>query len=311
MLESHAVTSSSPRVALLGAHTALAENTVEAAEDLDLDLRWVQATTSAHVGPGMILIDPAVLGDHDLFVVAFDDPIVPAILRGLENHGASVIDLSGHSADLDVPPAFAGLGPAPTWPAWARVETGPAHPVLSVVAALAPLGARAADVVTWESAASRDRDGIETLSEETRAVFTLQDKAPSAFPGTLAFNVLGAGAEAEAALKAALEASKLDVAWSVTRLMGPSFSVETAVLRVELAEPAGLEAVKDHLEAGRALRVVDGPFSAYDAAGRDDVRISGLRADGRHLRLVLSYDRLRRGAAIQAAWLLQSWRDAR
>jgi aspartate-semialdehyde dehydrogenase len=183
------------------------------------------------------------------------------------------------------------------------------HPVVSVAAALAPLGARRVDITTWESAADRDRAGIDALTEETRAVFTMQDREPTVFPGTLAFNVLGADDARDRALEVALEASKLEVEWSVTRLLGPSYAVETAVLQVELSEPVELDAVRDHLEAGRALRVVEGPYRALDTAGRDDVRVAGLRADGTALRLVLGYDRLRRGAATQVAWLLQSWRD--
>lgn len=299
----------SKRVALLGAHTALAQNIVECADDLDLGLEWTRATISAHVGPGMVLIDPAILGDHAMFVVAFDDAIVPALLRGLEHHGASVIDLSGRSAELDVPVTFAGLGPPPAWPAWARVVPGPAHPVASAVASLAPLGVKRVHVVTCESAADADQMGIDELTEQVRAVFTMQDREPRLFPAPLAFNVIGVDAGRDAALIDTLAATQLEVDWSATRLQGPSYAAEVAVLDAQLSSSVELEAVRDHLEAGRALRVVDGPLSALDASGRDDVRIVGLRVRGPHIRVVLAYDRLRRGAATQAVWLLQSWRD--
>jgi len=297
------------RAAILGAHTALASHVLECCDDLGLDLDWTRATTSAHVGPGMILIDPAVLGDHALFVVTFDDPIVPALLRGLENHVVSVIDLSGRSAELDVPATFAGLGPPPAWPAWARIAPGPAHPVVSVVAALAPLGVARVDVTSLESAAAADQPGIDELSEQTRALFTMQDREPSVFSSPLAFNIAGAEAAREGALLEELAASQLEVEWSVTRLRGPTFSVDTVVLQVELTDEVGLEAVRDHLEAGRAVRVVEGELSALQASGRDDLRLAGLRVQGRRLRAVLAYDRLRRGSATQAAWLVQSWKE--
>lgn len=309
MVDSPSVSRASGRVALLGAHTAVAQSVVECCDDRDLALDWTRATTSAHVGPGMILIDPAVLDAHGLFVVAFDDPIVPALLRGLEHHGVSVIDLSGRSDDLDVPTTFAGLGPPPAWPAWARIPCGPAHPVVSLVAALAPLGLSRVDLVTWESAAEADQAGIEELSEQTRAVFTMQDREPRVFPAPLAFNALGADPRWENALRESLEASKLEVEWGVTRLRGPSFSVDTVVVQAELADSIEPDAVKDHLEAGRAIRVVEGPFSALEVSGRDDLRVHGVRVDGRRLRLVASYDRLRRGSATQAAWLVQSWKE--
>jgi hypothetical protein len=277
----------------VGAHTALAKAIVESGGDHDLEVEWLRVTSSDHLEPDLMLFEPGLLGEASAFVLCFRDPISEALLAH-PPPGKPVWDVCG-------------LSDHPT------VRPGPLEPVAAVVEALAPLGPQRVVLTCLESAATFDQSGIEALSEQTRAVFTLQSAGSEGLPGTLAFNVRGsvaargeAAAAPEAELRGDLERWLPEPVWFVTRLLVPSFSSDAFVLHAELAEPTDRDHAVELLGQGRALRPVDEVLTTQEAVGRDDVRLT-VAAEGRSVRIVGTYDRLRRGSASQVVWRVESW----
>ncbi len=303
-------TSDTARWVILGAHTSAAESLVEVSEDHDLGVDWVRSTTSVELQPELSLMDPSTLTAGG-YVVAFDDPVIEAVLEGLGPRAVTVVDLRPAS---EVGPAvFSGLVTAPSRPTRVRIPVGPAHPILSALSAIGELSPRHLSVVALESASRAGRPGIDELSEQTRAFFTLQDRSPVVFDGPLAFNVRPAedGPDRLASdLEAGATALGLSVRCVCTRLLVPTFSTETAVVQFQVERTPAREDVIELLGRGLALRVVDAA-AALDASGRDDVLVTQVAVDRGTVSAVLHYDRLRRGSATQVVWLLERWAESK
>ncbi|MEM1024162.1 MAG: hypothetical protein AAGD10_02035 [Myxococcota bacterium] len=295
------------RVALVGAHTALAENISACAEDSDLELDFLRVTTTAHVTGDLGLVGPELLRDADALVLCFDDPVTRALWSA-----------SGEGGDR--PMVAVGLdGLEGTWveepgadrAARVVVVPGPAEPVAAIMETLADLEPESARLVALESAASFDKGGMDALSEQTRAVFGMQDVAPRFLSGPMAFGLWSSSAPdgAEPDVKeqqsmVVLEAAMPEIRWSVSQLWAPSFSGEMFVLDVETRRPPEGD-LWARLEQGRALRRwSQARLSSQDAVDRDDVLLTGLQAGSRGLRVTGAYDRLRRGGPTQVVrWL--------
>lgn len=305
-------------IVVLGAHRAVAESVLECLDEREIDARVIGATTSAHVHGTLLLIDAALIEEGDLFVMALDDELSSGLAAGLAAKNKPVIDLVG--VTKDAPVVFAVLDEnahAPLLEGGAvRVPVGLAEPIAGVIRALAAFGPTRATVATYESAAVRDRAGMDELSEQTRAVFTMKDVVAEQFAATLAFDTIPnpGGADdspldADAALEAEIAASvKIPVA--VTRVLVPTFSADAAVVSIEVDGTPDLETVAGALGAARGLRYVEGAPPAVDAVDRDDALVGRLAIREGRITCWVASDRLRRGSATQVALLVERWLGA-
>lgn len=296
-------------VVVLGAHSAIGEALLAALEDRDLSAEIVAATTTEFVDQGHVLIDAALIQRGDLFVVAFGGKIAEGVAAGLVAQKKPVLDLAGAT---DAPLAFPSLSADLTSPA--RIAVGLAEPVAAVVQALAAFSPQHVDVATYESAAVFDRAGMDELSEQTRAVFTMQDAPAEHFAATLAFDaiptVTGPDGEwdvADEAMASAITAA-CGVPADVSRILVPSFSAEGAVVRIAVEGEPDLATVEVALAGGKGLRYLAGdPPPTVDAVDRDDALVGRLDIRPGRIKLWVVADRLRRGGASQAALWVERW----
>ncbi len=296
-------------VVVLGAHTAIGGALLAALEDRDLPADVVAATTTEHVDQGQVLIDAALIERGDVFVVAFAGKIAAGVAAGLAAQGKPVLDLGNATeAPWVFPTLSAESGPQ------ARIAVGLAEPVAAVVQALAAFSPSRVDVATYESAAVFDRAGMDELSAQTRAVFTMQDAPAECFAATLAFDVIPTvtGPEGEWDLADEALASAITAACGVpadaTRILVPSFSAEGAVVRVAVEGEPDYETVAGALAGGKGMRYfADDPPPTVDAVDRDDALVGRLKIRAGQITLWVAADRLRRGGASQAALWVERW----
>ncbi|MGF1511857.1 MAG: hypothetical protein ACFB9M_20370 [Myxococcota bacterium] len=272
-------------VALVGAHAAVAKSIVRCAGDRALPIEWLCATTPEQLEAGFVLLEPSLLEAADAFVVCFDHPVGRALLARPPD-GRRVID---------------GVGLTPA----AEVWPGAIGPLTLVVDALRALRPRRGSAVILESAARFDQAGLDALTEQTRAVFTMRDAPDSPVEALLAFNVSAPESEGSDAWTDRLHGTTR-FPWQVTRLQVPTFSGELMVLELEVEEamPTRNE-VEALLSEGRTLRLRPGGLASRDGVDRDDVLVGQVQVDGERVRLVGVYDRLRRGSALQVLELLE------
>lgn len=326
-----------PNITLLGAHSAMGRALIEVLEERGLDDDVVAATTSEHVEGDLALVDAELLSRTGLAILCDDDPLLATVAGTLGARGIDVIDGAGVLPRGETPLAFpAFLGPEATLRAEGagcravRLPLGMVEPVVAVLGALSHLEPCGLHVVTFESAAVRGRPGMEELSEQTRGIFTMNRAEPSVFRQSLAFACvpsLALGAQSAPSAPSARSAEEAELEFEAdvraglppglrgldvraTRVLVPSFSSEAAVVGVSLQDTPERSDVVRALEAGRGLRVIpDGVGSTLDAVGRDDVLVSRVRLRPRGLHVFVTADRLRRGSATQAAWLVERWLD--
>ncbi|MEQ9496470.1 MAG: hypothetical protein RIT81_06415 [Deltaproteobacteria bacterium] len=296
-------------VAVLGAHSAIGEALLTALDDRALDAAIVAATTTEHVDAGHVLIDADLISRGDLFVIAFGGKVAEGVAAGLIAQGKPVLDLAGVT---DAPWVFPTLADEVFAPA--RIAVGLAEPVAAIVRALSPFSPSAVDVTTFESAATFDRPGMDELSAQTRAVFTMQDAPAEVFAATLAFDVIptvtGPDGEwdlADEALATAVTAA-CGVPADATRILVPSFSAEGAVVRLTVEGTPDFETVETALAGGKGMRYLpDEPPPTVDVVDRDDALVGRLVIRAGRITLWLAADRLRRGGASQAALWVERW----
>lgn len=306
-------------VVVLGAHSAVGESVVTCLGERDLGAEVVAATTTSHVAQDSVLIDAALVARGDLFLLAFDDDIATGLAAGLRQQKKPLVDLAGVVSDAAlVFPTLDAHSAAPLVDGEAvRLSTGLAEPVAAVLRALKPFSVRRASVVTYESAAVFDRPGMDELSEQTRAVFTMQGRPAERFAATLAFDTIptvtgpdGDWAAADAALADAIRAAEPGVPVFATRALVPSFSSDAAVLTFDVEGTPDRETVELALKGGRGMHyTADAPPPSVDAVGRDDALVGRLVVDAGRITCWLVADRLRRGSATQAALLVERWLD--
>ncbi len=292
-------------VAILGAHRAVAQALVELIEERELDLDVVPATTTEHLGPGLELMDAALLARADLFVACMGGPLIEALV---ERTDRPVLDLAGVSRG---PRLFPGLESTQALDGVVRIPVGPAVPLVSALAALRAFGLERATITTLESAATQDREGMDELSDQVRALFNMRDVEPKAFPATLAFNVI-AGALSEAALEEeiadGLSRSGPSPELAVARALVPTFSADAAFVDVGVEDAApNLETVIDAFRNARGLFYAGEAPVAVAALGRDDALVGRVQAGPRRIAFFLASDRLRRGSATLACLALEGW----
>ncbi len=306
------------KIALLGAHTALAKAIIECAEERELEVELLSATTTAHIGPGLALIDEALLGQADALFLCFQDKITETIAARASALQKPVVDLMGLPA-RDAVTLWPGLLPVePLKAGLYRIHAGLASPAVAALSALWPFSPGSASMSTYESAARFDQPGMDELSAQVQAMFGMRDPEHALFDASLAFNVLPFSEEAEdpeapptlgEAIReglTALSGRTLEV--GVQRALVPSFSAELASVQVVVEGEPDLDTVVGALSSAKGLKhsALQG---AQDAVGRDDALVGRIQLSGdtqRRIGFWLACDRLRRGSATQAALLIET-----
>jgi aspartate-semialdehyde dehydrogenase len=238
------------------------------------------------------------------------------LVRAALRESVRCIDLSGALAGSpDVPLAAADLDPSPE-ALRSPVLAAPAGPALAWALALAPLSAAAGIVrvvgTGVESASAGGRQGLESLSSESIALFNQQDLPdPSVFSQPVAFDCIPAVGEIEADSGEGATAHERILARDVRRLVGPSLQVAVTTLRVptftgsgaslaiELARPLAPEDAARLLAKAPGLALWEGELlgpTTRAVAGSDVVGIGRVRRDpstAQGLLLWLAADTLR------------------
>jgi len=211
-----------------------------------------------------------------------------------------------------------------------RIIANPNCSTIQMVVALKPLHDLAAIerivVATYQSVSGSGRAAMDELFDQTKALYTHEDKAPVAFPKRIAFNVipqidvfLPDGATKEE-WKMAAETKKIldpdiEVAASCVRV--PVFVGHGEAINIEFADPIDLGAAREALRAAPGVVVLDqrqdgGYVTPVDCVGEDAVFVSRLRVDPtvpHGLALWVVSDNLRKGAALNAVQIAEILND--
>jgi aspartate-semialdehyde dehydrogenase len=240
------------------------------------------------------------------------------------------LDLSGALAGMpEVPIVVAALG-AGVEQLRAPIVAAPASPALAWSLALAPLASAAGleRVVgtALVTASAGGRRGIESLSQESIALFNQQDAPePEVFGRPVAFDCLpdlgDLDEQGDSPLERALARDLRalidpDLRVAVTAVRVPTFAGDGATLAVETARPLAVDAARAALEKAPGVQLWDeeaaGPTTRA-SAGQDDVLVGRLRRDPsveRGLLLWIAADALRL-AARNGIQLAEAWLAAR
>ncbi len=206
-----------------------------------------------------------------------------------------VFDLSGALSSRDeVPLLVAGIH-QPAEGLTAPLIATPPGPALSWLRVLLPLhrhfGLRRVVATTLESAASGGRGGIESLSQESIALFNQSEPpAPETFGYPVAFDCLPWLGSLEADGATDREQQLLDcvrrvlgdeVRLAVTSVRVPTFSGDGSSLALETVRPAEPDALLEILGElpDVELEDADQPGTTRAAAGSDVVRVGRVRRD--------------------------------
>jgi aspartate-semialdehyde dehydrogenase len=179
-------------------------------------------------------------------------------------------------------------------------------------------------VSTYQSASGAGKKGLDELHEQTASLLNARDFAAKVFPTQLSFNAIpevpaAAGfdedgfspeeRQIQGELRRLLGKPTLDV--TATAAFVPTFVGHAAAVWLELESPAEPTVAREALrEAPSVLLVDEVPEQRYpmvtNAAGEDAVLVGRVRKTGpRGLWLWLSFDNLRKGAALNAVQIAE------
>lgn len=308
------------RVALVGAHTALAETLRSCLEERELEVELLRLTSSEHIDEDLSLVDEASLSRSDLIVLAASVSPLEELFAELAAK-RPVLDITGASFGVSGARALWPLidpqaGEALRAPGLSSLAPGLAGPLVALLRPLLGLRPGSVVVATYESAAVLDKPGMDELSDQLRAVFSLRDVPRAIFHEQLAMNLLQnpeptrSWIDGDEALRSAIAGglpSDPPLRLTVTRALVPTFSADAASVVVELGAEAELAEIEGVLAKARGLRVSPKPFGALDAVGRDDVLVGRLRLEAGRFSAWMACDRLRQGGATQAVLALEQW----
>lgn len=311
-----------PTIAILGAHTAAAKALVECLDERDITVGLSLLTTSDHLDDGLDLISEDALRSADLIVLAFKGKEARGVAEAARKLGKPVLDLSEELADdkrarfifpgIDRD-AGASFDPA----IFSLLPLGLAAPIVAVLRAFAAFEPMRATIATYEStAAAGDQPGMDELSEQIRARFSMREPEPSVFRASIAFGTIPAVGDdpfaADELLRRAIESgteeSIPDLDLSVTRVLVPTFSADSAVVIIDVAKTPDKAAAGAALKGARGIHYLGDELpSSIDAIGRDDVLAGRVAIEDGRIALWIASDRLRRGSATLAALAIERW----
>jgi aspartate-semialdehyde dehydrogenase len=215
------------------------------------------------------------------------------------------------------------------------VVANPNCTTAALVMALKPLheaiGIRRAVVATYQAVSGGGLDNMRALLDQTRRLLDVPDAletgdleriaSATGVPSPIAFNVRPQwkwqpDGDTEEEAKVVAETRKIlgvDLPVSVTTMRVPVLVGHTLVVHLDLARAVDVSEARRALTAFPGVEVVDDPLNdrvptPQMAAGRDPVyvgRLRGDRFDAHALRLVITSDNLRKGAALNAVQIAE------
>jgi aspartate-semialdehyde dehydrogenase len=313
------------RVCVLGAHTAVARALGECIEERDVEVELRRTTLTEHLEGELEIASEEILRASDLAILAMRGAEGKKLAEAAMRLGKGVLDLvEAFADDKRAVWIFPGVDPEagrsfdPQRPSVVPIGLG--VPIIAVLRALAPLRPTRATVATSESVAALDQPGMDELSEQVRARFNMRDVEPKVLGGTIAFGCIPlvgvrgeSWSDADERLRVAIERGTErelpDIDLTVSRILVPTFSADSAVVVVDFDESPSEEEVNKRLHEARGLHVFDAEEtpSSFEAIGRDDALVGRLAVDEGRATFWIASDRLRRGSATLAVLALERW----
>ena len=196
-----------------------------------------------------------------------------------------------------------------------------------LVVALKPLHERAkikrVVVATYQSVSGAGKEGEEELDRQTRAVYSLQEVAPSKFQKRIAFNLIPQidvfmeDGSTKEEWKMMVETKKIldtKIKLVATCVRVPVFVSHSEAVNVEFEKPITADEAREILRAAPGVMVIDkrepgGYVTPHEATGEDATYISRIREDftvENGLSFWCVSDNLRKGAALNAVQIAES-----
>jgi aspartate-semialdehyde dehydrogenase len=177
-------------------------------------------------------------------------------------------------------------------------------------------------VATYQSVSGAGKDAMDELFAQTKAVYTLDEVAPSKFPKRIAFNVIPHcdvfmedGFTKEEWKMVAETKKMLDpkIKLVATCVRVPVFVGHSEAVTIEFEQPITADEAREVLRNAPGCLVVDkreagGYATPYEATGEDATYVSRIREDAtveNGLALWCVSDNLRKGAALNAVQIAE------
>lgn len=193
------------------------------------------------------------------------------------------------------------------------VSPHPAAIALSLlIHPLQELGLERADGHLMLPSSMKGQEGLDELLEQSRRILNFQSDPPQeVFGHQLAFNLLPVAETPEVLLRDVDSALGGGPRVSLQATQASVFHGCTLALHLSFGADRSLEEVKEALRGGEHLSLSDSPhLGPIDSAGRDDVQIAQLAADGsdseRDFWLLAVFDNLTRGGAQNAVAIVEA-----
>ena len=181
--------------------------------------------------------------------------------------------------------------------------------VLHEVGSISTIESCTATVV--QPASEFEQAGVEELAAQTVSVLNVKAVPKKVFDRQVAFNLFPAIERHEDFVVSQIRAvtdPRIELALMVTQ--GTVFHSHTFSMFLKLADEVSVESITDALKNNRAIAFAEGDqaFGTIDAAGRDEVLIADIHADGSVERGVWIWavcDNLRRSSALNAVLIAE------
>ena len=162
-----------------------------------------------------------------------------------------------------------------------------------------------------QPASEFEQAGVEELAAQTVSVLNVKAVPKKVFDRQVAFNLFPATERHEDFVVSQIRAvtdPRIELALMVTQ--GTIFHSHTFSMFLRLADEVSVESITDALKDNRAIAFAEGDqaFGTIDAAGRDEVLIADIHADGNVERGVWIWavcDNLRRSSALNAVLIAE------
>ena len=302
------------RIAIIGGHTEWARSLVELIEERELDVEYRRYSSSEKLGSEDHLLGPETLQFADCLVLTESGDFARGLAEGAKKLGKVIVDmvgaLHGHEDATYVWPMLDAQATGNlNSEKFTLIPQGLASPVVAVMRALSSRGVKRLNLATYESASVYDREGMDELLAQTRAVCALQEPESEVLPAQLAFSAIRLEQEdrLESQIALGLTDFELQPEIVVSRVMIPTFSADAAVLHIELGEETDKDQVIQSLKAAKGLQIAKDLESAVDCQQREDALISQVDVVGKVLRIFLCADRRTRGSATPTVLMLERW----
>ena len=207
------------------------------------------------------------------------------------------------------------------------IVANPNCSTIQMVVALKPIydavGIARINVATYQAVSGAGRRAVETLFEETRAVYTQSGpEIESPFPDTIAFNIIP---QIDVFLENSYTKEEMKMVWETRKILDdeaiavnptcvrvPVFYGHSEAVHLETREKITAKAVHDLLQQAPGIIVLDEanayPTPRTHASGQDAVFVGRIREDVSHpkgINLWIVADNIRKGAATNSVQIAE------